>query len=166
MDTKRCKVCEADLPGGQFYNDPQTADKLTRDCKECRRKYKNQWRADYKTRNGERDGARYDRDHLKESADRKAQRVKDLAEWVNEMKSQPCMDCGGTFPPVCMDYDHVRGEKRRSVTRMIHELYSRASILEEIAKCDLVCSNCHRIRTWMTGREMPWYDKIRKHART
>jgi hypothetical protein len=55
------------------------------------------------------------------------------------------MDCGHTFPPECMDWDHVRGKKRYMVSSS--PLPSRATYLSEIAKCDLVCSNCHRIRT-------------------
>ena len=39
-------------------------------------------------------------------------------------------------------------------------------ILEEIAKCDLVCANCHRIRTWKSGRETPWNTKHRKYNRS
>lgn len=68
---------------------------------------------------------------------------------VNELKSSPCVDCGGTFPTVCMDFDHVpeRGPKGWNVGSMVSHGYSRELILSEIAKCDLVCANCHRIRT-------------------
>ena len=123
------------------------------------------WRAERKGTDRDRD-ASYAREHLPDFAKWKAIRVAELIEWVNEMKSKPCMDCGNTFPPVCMDFDHVRGGKVMSITRMVHGASSRDRILEEIAKCDLVCSNCHRIRTWLTGREMRWYDKLRKYTRT
>lgn len=63
----------------------------------------------------------------------------------DELKSAPCMDCGQTFPPCCMDFDHVRGEKTRGVGNMI--TYNTKKFFEEISKCDLVCANCHRIRT-------------------
>lgn len=59
-------------------------------------------------------------------------------------EGKPCADCGGVFPPVCMDFDHVRGEKLCNVAKMGTYAWSR--VLEEIAKCDLVCANCHRIR--------------------
>ena len=64
---------------------------------------------------------------------------------LSALKSGPCMDCGGRFPPECMDFDHVRGEKRDGVARMFD--YSPALLEAEIAKCELVCANCHRIRT-------------------
>lgn len=70
----------------------------------------------------------------------------ELTAWVRSLKDKPCQDCGDQFPPCCMDFDHVRGEKITTVTRLINFGYSREAILAEIAKCDLVCANCHRIR--------------------
>lgn len=68
---------------------------------------------------------------------------------VNALKSNPCTDCGGTFPTVCMDFDHIPelGPKRWNVGSMVAHGYSRDLIMSEIANCELVCSNCHRIRT-------------------
>jgi hypothetical protein len=66
--------------------------------------------------------------------------------FVNTLKDQPCMDCGNKFPPVCMDFDHVRGEKVSDVSLIVNR--SLDTILAEIEKCDLVCSNCHRVRTY------------------
>lgn len=66
---------------------------------------------------------------------------------VNELKQSPCLDCGERFPSVCMDFDHVRGEKRIGIAKMVVQTFSVENLLEEIAKCELVCSNCHRIRT-------------------
>jgi hypothetical protein len=57
------------------------------------------------------------------------------------------MDCGGRFPPECMDFDHVRGEKISSVSHMITRNASKNAIFSEIEKCEIVCANCHRIRT-------------------
>jgi hypothetical protein len=55
------------------------------------------------------------------------------------------MDCGLTFPPIAMDFDHVRGVKIRSVSQMANMKW--AHVLAEIAKCELVCACCHRLRT-------------------
>lgn len=65
--------------------------------------------------------------------------------FTDEAKRVPCFDCGGTFPPECMDFDHVRGEKLSNVSGMLS--YALPRIAAEMEKCDLVCSNCHRIRT-------------------
>ena len=65
---------------------------------------------------------------------------------IDAFKTGPCADCHQTFPPYVMDFDHVRGEKRFGVSKMRN--HSIEKILEEIAKCELVCANCHRIRTY------------------
>lgn len=65
---------------------------------------------------------------------------------LETLKTDPCMDCGGTFPPECMDFDHRDpAEKIAGVKTM--KTRGIAAMMTEIAKCDLVCSNCHRIRT-------------------
>lgn len=69
---------------------------------------------------------------------------------VSEMKNKPCMDCGNSYPSECMDFDHVRGEKVNSISNLI-ALASWQDVLDEIAKCELVCANCHRIRTKARG---------------
>jgi hypothetical protein len=70
-----------------------------------------------------------------------------LKNYVINLKKNPCLDCGKTFHPVCMDFDHVRGVKRMGVSIIIKNGMSLEFLKEEIAKCDLVCANCHRIRT-------------------
>ena len=61
-------------------------------------------------------------------------------------EGNPCKDCGVTFPPVAMDFDHVSGDKMLNVSSMRHLAWG--AVLAEIAKCELVCANCHRVRTW------------------
>jgi hypothetical protein len=75
-------------------------------------------------------------------------KVTALREWMNEIKSRPCADCGLTFEICCMDFDHREGtSKAFNVGSMFAHHYSRDLIETEVAKCDLVCANCHRIRT-------------------
>lgn len=70
------------------------------------------------------------------------------AKLVNGLKDNPCTDCGVKYPPYVMDFDHVRGEKLGDIGDMVGRGTSVANILAEIAKCELVCSNCHRERTF------------------
>jgi hypothetical protein len=60
---------------------------------------------------------------------------------------KPCADCGGVFDPECMDWDHVRGVKRFNVKQAVASRLGRATLLREVDKCELVCANCHRLRT-------------------
>lgn len=76
------------------------------------------------------------------------QRARERREWLNSLKEgKPCADCGQVYPPYVMDFDHRDPPlKTRGVTNML--MYSKERILAEIAKCDLVCANCHRVRTY------------------
>lgn len=58
-----------------------------------------------------------------------------------------CQDCGQDYPAYVLDLDHVRGEKVANVAFLVSNDAARRLILEEIEKCDVVCSNCHRERT-------------------
>jgi hypothetical protein len=62
-------------------------------------------------------------------------------------KGKPCADCGGTFPPCVMDFDHVP-ERGPKLFNLGNADYGVKAVSEEMAKCDIVCANCHRIRTW------------------
>ena len=72
---------------------------------------------------------------------------------LDTLKSEPCMDCGNSYPPFAMDFDHIleRGPKVFAISRA--DNYTWQNVLDEIAKCDLVCATCHRIRTYnrLTG---------------
>lgn len=61
------------------------------------------------------------------------------------LKSLPCADCGREYPSYVMDFDHTRGAKRYNVAAMT--LKSWPQILQELEKCDVVCANCHKVRT-------------------
>lgn len=64
-----------------------------------------------------------------------------------DLKDGPCSDCGESFPPFLMHWDHMGEEvKEADLSRMITNS-SWGDILKEIAKCELVCSNCHGLRT-------------------
>ena len=59
------------------------------------------------------------------------------------------MDCGSKgLPPYCYDFDHLDGStKLDNVSSLVAAARNRRAITNEIAKCELVCANCHRIRT-------------------
>lgn len=71
-----------------------------------------------------------------------------LDNWYKKEKSKPCTDCGQAFAACCMDFDHRDGTKKKyCIGAMVAHHYSMKVILKEFSKCDLVCANCHRIRT-------------------
>lgn len=72
---------------------------------------------------------------------------------VEKAKSGPCADCGRVFQPVCVDFDHVRGEKKFTLGQ--YRFRPLTDIEAEIAKCDVVCACCHRIRTSNRPEQKP-----------
>lgn len=64
--------------------------------------------------------------------------------------NQLCHDCGlpGSTNIRMFDFDHVRGQKLFSIARGIQMGYSLDKLFQEIQKCDFVCANCHRVRTF------------------
>ena len=107
-------------------------------CKACRKEYDAEyWR---RTRD---DRVRMRKEH------RRA-----LVDWYRTLKvGRTCADCGGVFHHAAMQWDHLPGRsKRREVSNMVLRGFRRETILEEIAKCELVCANCHAVRTFNRHR--------------
>jgi hypothetical protein len=68
-------------------------------------------------------------------------------------ESLPCTDCGKHFPHYMLDWDHARGEKVISIGAISKNgLNNSKKLADELAKCDLVCKNCHGARTWFRSR--------------
>ena len=61
------------------------------------------------------------------------------------LKDVPCLDCNNRYPHYVMEFDHVRGQKQFTISQ--HPRDSHKTLLAEVKKCDIVCANCHRIRT-------------------
>lgn len=88
----------------------------------------------------------------------KARRL-EVKELLAKIKDVPCLDCGNRFPAICMDFDH-RNPDEKSFAVSGRATMAISSLLEEIAKCDIICACCHRIRTEKSG--YPWLRKRRK----
>jgi thymidine kinase len=95
---------------------------------------------------------------------RVTKRQQETLAWLRELRMVPCLDCGGTFAPYAMDFDHRDpGAKSFNLGGSRAMLASRAALIEEIAKCDIVCANCHRARTYaafLAGTLRPvWFTR-------
>ena len=67
---------------------------------------------------------------------------------IRGVKNQPCKDCGKRYPYYVMDFDHVEGVKSFNLGTVLARQCGASKVIEEIVKCDIVCSNCHRERTY------------------
>lgn len=138
MITKSCVRCS-----GDFQAKRADAKYCSKECRETHWASNNRERLNATTRRYR--ARRYEKEGRWRETSPK---VVALREWMLELKSKPCHDCGGTFQTCCMDFDHRPGtEKKYCLGSMFAHHYSRELIEIELAKCDLVCSNCHRIRT-------------------
>lgn len=149
---KACCTCRREKPEGDFYWRDRTRSLRQAYCKSCKSGYNRRW---YR-----KNRAKQIRDVL---PNKQASRA-ELRELLAKLKNRPCMDCGGTFPIVAMDFDHVRGDKVSTVSEMVNHGVSRALLLREIDKCELVCSNCHRVRTYMGARQRGRW-RVRRECR-
>jgi len=64
-----------------------------------------------------------------------------LRKIIHEAKDVPCADCGIRYPYYVMQFDHL-GDKEFTIGRY-PKTYSAKRLLKEIAKCEVVCANCH-----------------------
>lgn len=107
-------------------------------CRECQGRYHNNWVAE----------------NLEASAEgrhaRRRENRKVLKAWVREYKTgKRCEDCGEAHEHFVLDFDHRDpSEKEFDVSYMTNGSMSLAKLQREVAKCDLVCANCHRYRTF------------------
>lgn len=135
MKTKVCTTCNEPKPDTlEFFSRMSKDSKEFRgSCKGCQNKNLRRWQ-------------KANPENIKISRTKTNVAIKALSD---RLKSAPCTDCGKTYPPCVMDWDHVRGEKLYNPGNMLHKCMT-AKYLIEIEKCELVCSNCHRIRTFIT----------------
>jgi hypothetical protein len=129
---KTCKKCGESLPLSTFN---KKGEGLNARCKKC---LGEDYRKAYKDKPERR----------RQVTDAVAKYKADLIQFVIELKrGKPCMDCGCDYPHYVMDFDHVKGEKEINVSFAARLGWSKKRILKEVAKCELVCANCHRERT-------------------
>lgn len=129
---KRCSICKKQLDTDQFYRCSSRKDGLATACKKCVRK---SGRKHYEN----------NKEYYIQKSDR---RKKEIQELIQEKKECPCTDCKKRFPFYVMDFDHREGEEKDFIVSRGWLTGSKKRVLDEIAKCDVVCANCHRIRTY------------------
>lgn len=78
---------------------------------------------------------------------RNLQAYKKRRNFIHQAKSKPCADCGIQYPYYVMDFDHREDEVKMHQLNQAARLKMK-TIKDEIAKCDVVCANCHRERTF------------------
>jgi len=128
---KLCKRCNQNKPLEAFSKNKSKKDGLQVSCKECFKSINNN---SYKKESGER------RKQVRANAERLKAINKAI---ISEHKTaNPCLFCGET-EHCCLDFHHVDPTlKDKEISLLVS--YSTKRLNEEIAKCVVICSNCHR----------------------
>jgi hypothetical protein len=144
--TKRCPRCGETKSAAEFHKSRARRDGLQPYCRPCRALI---------------DHARYLRLRGIRIVSRTWERGR--AEWLLSLKrGLPCTDCGRSYPPQVMQWDHVPGALKLGDISTGFAGRSRDEILAEIAKCELVCANCHAIRTFQRAGWGMWSNVVRE----
>tara|TARA_Y100000310_G_scaffold334517_1_gene414500 strand:+ start:154 stop:480 length:327 start_codon:yes stop_codon:yes gene_type:complete len=74
--------------------------------------------------------------------------------YIKFLKGKTCVDCSEN-DPIVLEFDHIKGIKKKCVSRMIREGYGEETIRKEFDKCEIRCANCHRRKT---AKEQGWLN--------
>lgn len=132
---KKCPKCIQTLPLELFGKNRAARDGLQVYCCSCRKQVRRKW-YEKKLDNHKNSVKSWQRKQLEE--------IRIVV--IDYLKEHPCVDCGED-DPVVLEFDHVRGEKKGSISEMVGARRSLKTILDEIDKCDVRCCNCHRRKT-------------------
>lgn len=131
---KRCSKCKQTKPLTDFHRNVLRRDGVQTYCKMCRAAI---------------DHERYERSRGRAVPRRSLGSDRGRAAWLLSLKiGRPCTDCRRVYPPQVMQWDHLPGFHKLGDISEAFWGRSREEVLAEIAKCELVCANCHTIRTF------------------
>lgn len=145
---KECSKCKNTKPIVEFFWKNQVKNRRHSQCKEC-------YRA---SRNPKEHYLKYRDEYLARANNRRyAKMTENRLNLLEYFKTHHCIVCGESNP-IVLDFDHRdHKEKEYNISKMI-ATYNWNTILLEIEKCDVLCSNCHRIRT--SKQFGWWYENI------
>jgi hypothetical protein len=100
------------------------------------------------------------RERAKHKARNAQARRANHARMMEYLRGQACGDCG-IDNPVVLEFHHNDGRKHKrvEVSVLVSHGYSWPRVMAEIAKCMVLCANCHRVRTASAGG---YYRSVRR----
>lgn len=129
---RECKKCFILKPETEFGRKTKT--QLHSYCKPCVRQHSKE----------------HYRNNTKGYRDRIDAKKSFLRKLLIDLKNdKACMDCGIIYPYYVMDFDHRDASTKIAEVSKLVSNGELQALLDEIAKCDLVCANCHRRRTYL-----------------
>jgi len=131
---KTCGKCKQKKYLSEFADNKEKNDGKQYQCRQCQKKYRS--------------------DHYKKNKKKIIGQIKKrkifIRDYVWSIKCKSsCADCGES-DPVVLEFDHL-GVKNFSIALAATNGYSIEKINSEIEKCEIICANCHRRRTFSRG---------------
>lgn len=78
--------------------------------------------------------------------------------WLNLYKvKKRCQKCGYSASPYALHFDHVVYPKVMQISRMLKK-YKLSRLFEEIRKCQVLCANCHAVKSSIEQRSKHDYE--------
>ena len=134
---RRCGRCKREKPVEEFAWRRRAQGQRDNYCRPCRAEYKQEHYAANKAR------------YIASARQRKVALVEERMQYlIAYLLEHPCVDCGES-DPVVLEFDHLR-DKKFSISEGLQGRRWQ-DVLDEIAKCEVVCANCHRRRTAKRG---------------
>lgn len=69
------------------------------------------------------------------------------------MHYDTCVSCKVQKDWIHLEFDHVVGPKVANISDMLGGSYSVQSFIDEMDKCDILCSECHREKTFIQQQQ-------------
>jgi hypothetical protein len=74
------------------------------------------------------------------------ERRAEIRQWFHELKAElSCEECGISHPAVIEFHHRDPATKRHNVSQMVNQTLNTQAIKREIAKCAVLCANCHKM---------------------
>jgi len=136
MNTKTCNKCKVEKATSEFYKNSSRKDGLNYSCKQCQL--------------GMNDGS------LRKKGNETKRKAKNRKFITRYKMLCGCAVCGYKGHPAALDLDHRDPEwkkENRNATSgserysSVRTTWSLKRIKEEIRQCQVLCSNCHRVKT-------------------
>jgi hypothetical protein len=139
-NTKICTSCKLEKSKDEFSMDRSKKDGRYIWCKSCKYTHNQKTKDERVLKQKEYNSSSKIRIELV-----RLERRRKRLEFIWNLKDKPCADCGNRYHPYAMDFDHL---DKFTKNRDVSQINRIEEIVEEAKKCDVVCSNCHRIRTF------------------
>jgi len=142
-----CTKCNIDKPEDEFQFKYKLKGVKRKQCKSCVKEYRKKYYDENRI-----SAISYSKECNIDRRNRNRQYLWDY------LKINPCADCGES-DPIVLEFDHKDNvDKLDSVGKGVERMWSIEKLQQEIDKCDVRCSNCHKRRTSI---QQNWYKNIK-----